>query len=159
MLLWLCGRSQVTVPLLGGARLNQSQTGCCKFVPGSWSRYWWAGIDSGAFPGFTNRETTNCGYHGSACQKGTITKTVAQCCAGLVSTLLTIRNGEKIYELRFNQLREMAFTWYESGSGLYDAYLVHLIFRRLANRSISGFWKWSKRDLTTLSFKFYSLLS
>ena len=44
-------------------RLIRSQIGCCKSVPGSWSRCWWAGINSGVVPGFTNR--TNCGNQGT----------------------------------------------------------------------------------------------
>ena len=114
-------------------RLSQSQIGCCNFVPGGWSRCWWAGINSGFIPGFTKR--TNFGNNGCVGQQGTITKAVPQSCASSASTLLTILNGGKIYELRFNQHREKAFIWYASESGLYDAYLVHLVFRRLADRS------------------------
>ena len=148
MMLWWSGRHQVTVPLLGGARQN-----CCYQTELSWC--WWAGINSGVVPGSTSR--TNSGNHGCVCQQGTITKAVARSCASLASTLPTILNGGKIKELRFNQHIEKAFTWYASGSGLYDAYLVHLVFRRLANRSISGFPNWSKRGLATLSFNHWVL--
>ena len=123
-------------------RVSRSQIGCCKFVPGSWSRCWCAGINSGVVPGFTN--CTNCGNHGCVCQQGTITKAVVRSCASFASTLPTILYGGKRKEVRFNQHREKAFTWYASGSGLYDAYLEHLEFRRPANRSISGFLNWSK---------------
>ena len=44
-------------------RLIQSQIGCYKFVPGSWSRCWWAGINSGVVPGSINR--TNCENQGT----------------------------------------------------------------------------------------------
>ena len=101
------------------SRLSQSQIAGSKFVPGSWSRCWWAGINSGAVPGFTN--PTNCGNHGCICQRGTITKGVIQFCASLATTLPTILNLGKIYELRFNQHREKTFTWYASASGLCDA--------------------------------------
>ena len=146
-MLWCSGRRQATVSLLGGAcqncctRLSQSQIRCCKFVPGSRSRCWWAGINSDVVPGFTNH--TNCGNHGCVCQQGTITKDVARPCASLGSTLWTILNGGKIFELRSNQHRKKAFTWYASGSGLYGAYLlVRLVFRRLVSRSIYGFPNW-----------------
>ena len=139
-------------------RLSQSQIRCCKFVPGSRSRCWWAGINSGVVPGFTNH--TNCGNHGCVCQQGTITKDVAQPCASLGSTLWTILNGGKIFELRSNQHRKKAFTWYASGSGLCGAYLlVRLVFRRLVSRSIYGFPNWSERNLATFSFKDHFLLS
>ena len=75
------------------SRLSRSQTGSCNFVPGSWSRYWWAGIKSGAAPGFTN--WINCGNHCCVRQHGTITKTVAQSCISLASTLPTILMGER----------------------------------------------------------------
>ena len=42
-----------------------SQIGCWKFVPGSWSRCWCAGINSGVVPHFTN--STNCGNHSCVC--------------------------------------------------------------------------------------------
>ena len=142
---------------IAATRLSRSQIGCCKFVPGSWSRCWWAGANNGVFPGFTNR--TNSGNHVCVCQQGTITKAAARSCASLASTLPTILNGEKTYKLRFNQHREKTFTWHASGSGFYDACLVHLVFRRLANRSISGFPNSSKRDLATISFKDRSFLS
>ena len=131
-----------------------SQIGCWKFVPGSWSRCWCAGINSGVDPHFTN--CTNCGNHGCICYH-------LGCCSilckfGQHSSSYT-KWGKNIGIKRFNQHRENVFMQYASGSGLYDAYLEHLEFRRLANRSISGFPNWSKRDLTTLSFKGHSLLS
>ena len=99
-----------------------------------------------------HREKT-CTWYGCACQQRTIPKALARSCASFGGTFLTKLNEGKIYELRFNQNREKAFTWYASGAGLYDACLVHLVFRWLANKSISGFPNWSKRDLATLSFK------
>ena len=92
---------------IAATRLSRSQIGCCKFVPGS--RCWWVAISSGVVPGFTNR--TNCGNHSCVCQQGTITKVVARYCASWASTLPTILNGGKVYELRFNQHREKVFTW------------------------------------------------
>ena len=136
---------------IAATRLSRSQIGCCKFVPGSWNRCWWPGVSSGVVSGFTN--CTNCGDHGCVCQQETTTKAVAQSCASLASTLPTILNEGNIYELSFNQHREKTVTWYASGSGLYDAYLVHLVFSRLANRSASGFSNRSKMDLAPLSFK------
>ena len=78
-------------------RLNQSQIGCSKFVPGSWSR------------------CTDCENYDRVYQQGTITKNVAPSCASLISTLPTTLNGEKIQEWRPDHHREKAFTLYYPG--------------------------------------------
>ena len=91
--------------------------------------------------------------------KGLSPRLPAQTWASLASALPTLLNGGTIYELRSNQHRKKAYSWYAWGPGFYDAYLVHLVFRWLAKRSISAFPNWSKKGLTTVSFKNHSLLS
>ena len=123
LMIWVAwGDSCWEVPKKTAAtRLSQSQIGCCEFVPGSWSRCWWVGINSGVVPVFTN--CTNCGNHGclptgnyhQGCR-------LIPCKFGQHSSNYT-KWGE-IQELRFNQHTEKAFTWYVSGSGLYDAYIL-----------------------------------
>ena len=86
---------------IAAARLSWSQIGCSKFVPSSWSRCWWAGINNGVVPGFTNN--ADWWNYGCVSQQGTITKAVAWSCASLASTLPTVLNEGKIYELRLEQ--------------------------------------------------------
>lgn len=130
---------------LAAVRQSRSQIVNCKFVSGSRNRCWWAGINSGVFPVFTNH--TNCGNHGCVYQQGTITKAAAQPWAGSVSTFPTILNGEWIYESRSKLCREKTFIWYTSGSGVYDAYLVHLVFMRLAKQIYFWFPKLFRKGL------------
>ena len=126
------------------ARLSWSQIGCCKFVPGSWSRFYqphklwgpWLCLATGDYQQGCHPILCKFGQHYSNNTK-----------------------WGKTYKLRSNQHKEKTFTWYPCGSGFYDTYLVHLVFRRLATRSVSGFVNWSKRDLASLSFKDRTLLS
>ena len=74
------------------ASLSQSQIGCCKFVPGSWSRRWCAGINNGVVSSFTNRP--NWGNHSCFCQHGTITRAVAWSCESLPALFKLYQTGE-----------------------------------------------------------------
>ena len=140
-----------SVPLLGGAWQNPRLGVVSLFIPG-------AGVDvlvstvvvlSQVSPTHRLRATAVCqtgNYHQGCCP--------ILCNFGQHSSNDTkfsivgrVLLAKLVQERRFNQHREKAFTWYASGSGFFYAYLKHFVFRQLANRSISGFPNWSKRDL------------
>ena len=141
-----------SVQLLGGAWQNPRLGVVSLFIPG-------AGVDvlvSTVVVLSQVSPTAQTESHSCVCQTGNYHQ---GCCPVLCNFGQHSSNDTKfsivgrvllaklVQERRFNQHREKAFTWYASGSGFFYAYLKHFVFRQLANRSISGFPNWSKRDL------------
>ena len=167
MTLWWSWQRQVTVMLLGGAQKlflldwddpRLDVVGLFLVArAGVDGLQLWADMNSSVVPGSSTAQIE--GIMTMFDKKGLSPRLPAQTWASSASTLPTLLNGGTIYELRSNQHRKKAYSWYASGSGLYDAYLVHMVFRWLAKRSISAFPNWPKRELTTVSFKNHSLLS
>ena len=167
MTLWWSWQRQVTVMLLGRAQKlllldwddPRLDVVSLFLVAGSGvdGLQLWADMNSNVVPGSSTTRIE--GIMTMLDKKGLSPRLPAQTWASLASTLPILLNGGTIYELRSNQHRKKAYSWYASGSGLYDAYLVQMVFRLLAKRSISAFPNWPKTELTTVSFKNHSLLS
>ena len=162
-MLWWSWQRQVTVPLLGGTqKLLLLDWDDPRLDVVSLFLVAGAGVDGLIWIVVLSLVSSTAQIEGIMAmfdKKGLSPRLPAQTWASLASTFPTLLNGGTIYELRSNQHRKKAYSWYASGSGLYDAYLVHLVFRWLAKRSISAFPNWPKRDLTTVFCKNHSLLS
>ena len=120
---------------IAATRISQTQIGCCKFVLVA------AGFDglvSIVVPSLVSSTTQIVVFANRGLSQRLSPNPVKFWAALFYPTIL---NWRKMYEVRSNQHREKTYTWFASGSGFYDAYLVHLVFRRRAKQIFCWFPK------------------